>query len=309
MSLIHVARNNQVLGQFTDDEVKDGLNSGKLLLTDLAWRTGMAQWTPFSSWPEFSPGAAALAGAPAIPPPEIPKPLPAPAWERREELGNFVAIRDSVKAILMKPSETFAAMPVSGGLGRPFAFCFSLQLVSNAVLSFSYVLFFFIILQIVKMDPSVDLSKIPEEFLNVGPVAGGLILFVMMTLMAAIGIFFTPAITHVSLMITRGAVGPFEATFRVSAYTWGAFALVYCPFYLAGMIPIIGSLFSFLSMGLGVWMIVVNILGLLAVHKGADTWRIVLGYFLPMIVCCVLVMISWVAIIAIIAANGGFHSR
>ena len=41
MNRIHIARNRQSLGQFSPEEVAQGLASGELLLTDLAWREPM----------------------------------------------------------------------------------------------------------------------------------------------------------------------------------------------------------------------------------------------------------------------------
>ena len=40
MSLIHIARNNAVLGQYAEDAVRDGLANGTFLLSDLAWKEG-----------------------------------------------------------------------------------------------------------------------------------------------------------------------------------------------------------------------------------------------------------------------------
>lgn len=62
---IHVARHQQQLGVFAAEAVAAGLSSGRFHASDLAWREGMAAWTPLGDWPEFrgvgvppSPGAA-----------------------------------------------------------------------------------------------------------------------------------------------------------------------------------------------------------------------------------------------------------
>jgi hypothetical protein len=62
---IHVARQQQQLGVFAAEDIVAGLSSGRFHASDLAWREGMAAWTPLGDWPEFrgvgvpaSPGAA-----------------------------------------------------------------------------------------------------------------------------------------------------------------------------------------------------------------------------------------------------------
>ena len=62
---IHVARHQQQLGVFAAEDIVAGLSSGRFHASDLAWREGMAAWTPLGDWPEFrgvgvpaSPGAA-----------------------------------------------------------------------------------------------------------------------------------------------------------------------------------------------------------------------------------------------------------
>ena len=62
---IHVARHQQQLGVFAAEDIAAGLSSGRFHASDLAWREGMAAWTPLGDWPEFrgvgvpaSPGAA-----------------------------------------------------------------------------------------------------------------------------------------------------------------------------------------------------------------------------------------------------------
>ena len=66
---IHVARNSAQLGIFAPEEIIAGLLSGRFHASDLAWRDGMAAWTPLGDWSEFrtigvpaSPGAAAVPG-------------------------------------------------------------------------------------------------------------------------------------------------------------------------------------------------------------------------------------------------------
>lgn len=59
MGMIFVNRDRESLGQFTEQEVSNALNSGKLLPDDLAWREGMESWQPLSSFENLPPPGAA----------------------------------------------------------------------------------------------------------------------------------------------------------------------------------------------------------------------------------------------------------
>ena len=75
MATFHINRSGTNLGTFSEDEVRDGLRSGKFAGTDLGWREGMATWQPLAQISEFvqetGPGAASpppqFAGG-AVPP-------------------------------------------------------------------------------------------------------------------------------------------------------------------------------------------------------------------------------------------------
>jgi len=53
--MIFVNRDRRSLGQFTEQEVSNGLNSGELLPEDLAWQEGMAAWAPLSTFTHLPP--------------------------------------------------------------------------------------------------------------------------------------------------------------------------------------------------------------------------------------------------------------
>lgn len=69
MSLIHIVRDDRVIGQYTAREVAAGLASGEFLTSDTAWRVGRRGWAPLAEWPEFAGLARtepAVAPAPAV---------------------------------------------------------------------------------------------------------------------------------------------------------------------------------------------------------------------------------------------------
>ncbi len=63
MAMIHVNRGATSLGVFSEEEVREGLRTGRFAPTDIGWREGMANWQPLSQFPELA-GAA----GPGVPP-------------------------------------------------------------------------------------------------------------------------------------------------------------------------------------------------------------------------------------------------
>jgi len=100
---IHVARDSSSLGVFSIEEVVLGLQSGKFLMTDLAWREGMSTWVMLAQWSEF---AGVL---PAAPPDVVPQSnnlsLTVP-WEKSPSLGSYF---ETIKGALLSPYATFAS--------------------------------------------------------------------------------------------------------------------------------------------------------------------------------------------------------
>lgn len=73
MARIFLNRGGQRLGEFTPQEVADGLRSGRFLPGDLAWREPMEVWQPLSAFADLPPaGEPAGPGATMETPPELP---------------------------------------------------------------------------------------------------------------------------------------------------------------------------------------------------------------------------------------------
>ncbi len=96
---IHVARNSAQLGIFSSEEVIAGLQSGRFLASDLAWREGMAAWTPLGDWSEFR-GAGAPPPSPGAPAETTPVVSTIP-WEQGKSFGSFFA---TLKLALANPA-------------------------------------------------------------------------------------------------------------------------------------------------------------------------------------------------------------
>jgi hypothetical protein len=112
---IHVARPPNQLGVFSLEEVAAGLQSGRFLPTDQAWRDGMSAWTPLNQWAEFSSVTAAVPASPAeaaVAPSQVP-------WEQGKSAGSFFA---TVKVAVFSPRETFANARMEFGDWLIFAY-------------------------------------------------------------------------------------------------------------------------------------------------------------------------------------------
>jgi len=95
---IHVARNSAQLGIFAPEEIIAGLQSGRFLASDLAWRDGMPAWTPLGDWSEFR--GVGVPPSPGSMPAEhvVASTIP---WEQGKSLGSFFA---TIKMAITNPT-------------------------------------------------------------------------------------------------------------------------------------------------------------------------------------------------------------
>src|SRR4029450_10814258 len=124
MAMIHVNRGATSLGAFSEEEVREGLRTGRVVPTDIGGREGMANWQPLSQFPEL--GAAATAAPPAqigaSATSEAAAPRSGLPWEHRKERGFFNAFVETLVMVLPKPGEEFAVMKREGVLGEPLIY-------------------------------------------------------------------------------------------------------------------------------------------------------------------------------------------
>jgi hypothetical protein len=265
MAMIHVNRGATSLGAFSEEEVREGLRTGRFVLTDIGWREGMANWLPLSQFPELG------AAAPAAPPAQIgagatseaAAPRSGLPWEHRQERGLFNAFVETLVMVLTRPGEAFTVMKREGGLGEPLIYA-----LIGGCLGGIVSLLFSLGLQSVGF--FADRHDTFAAMTGMG--AGSAVFIVLVPLFIVIGLFVGSAIVHLCLMIVGGANQSFETTFRVIAFSQGSTGPLQ-------MIPICGGLIA------GVWALVCNCIGLARAHE-TDTGRAVLAVFLPLIVCC-----------------------
>jgi hypothetical protein len=262
---IHVNRGATSLGVFSEEEVREGLRTGRFLPTDIGWREGMANWQPLSQFPELG------ATAPAAPPAQISAGATAEGaaarsglpWEHRQERGFFNAFVETLAMVLTKPGEAFALMKREGGLGEPLIYA----LIGGSLGGIVSLLF-----SLGLQSAGFFAGRHDTFAAMAGMGAGSAAFIVLIPLFVIIGLFIGSAIVHLCLMIVGGANQSFETTFRVLAFSQGSTGPLQ-------MIPVCGGLIS------GVWALVCTCIGLARAHD-TDTGRAVLAVFLPLIVCC-----------------------
>jgi hypothetical protein len=265
MAMIHVNRGATSLGAFPEEEVREGLRTGRFASTDLGWREGMPSWRPLSQFSEFA------AAAPAAPPPQTgatstPETAAARSglpWEHRQERGFANAFIETLAMVLTKPDLAFRTMKTEGGLAEPLIYALIGGCVGGIVS---------LLLSLGLQSMGLFTGQRDAFTAMAGMGVGMIALIVLVPVFILIGLFIAAAIVHLCLMIVGGANKSFETTFRVLAFSHGSTGPLQ-------IIPVCGGLIA------GVWALVVNCIGLARAHE-TTTGRATLAVLLPVIVCC-----------------------
>lgn len=274
---IHLNRGGQSLGQFSPEEVRMGLAEGKFLGSDLAWKDGMDSWKPLAECvdlvaPQSTDGR-----------PELPVILDKAGglpWDDRQTVGFWTALFETIRLVLLEPSNAFSRMRPTGGFGSPLFYYVILGTVGGVV-GIVYQTVFNMYQPTATPDQQVFSAALTSS------VAVGVTIMILPLFLAA-GAYIGSGILHLSLMLLGGAKRPFEATFRVCCFAGGSTAVLQ-------LLPVCGGLAA------SVWNFVLIIVGLSKVHE-ISKGRAVVAVLLPTIVCCGLILIAG---LAIAAAAGG----
>jgi len=264
MAMIHVTRGATSLGAFSEEDVREGLRTGRFLSTDLGWREGMASWQPLSQFEEFreaAPPSPPLQSGVA-PSPQLVVPRSGLPWDERQAKGIVNAFIETLQMVLSRPVVAFTAMKREGGLGEPLFYAIIGGTIGGVfAITYNFVLRSF-----------APFGDRHGAFTHLFAGLGWIFLLVLTPLLVVIGMFVASAILHVCLMIVGGAKQSFETTFRVICFAEGSASPLL-------VIPFCGGLIS------GIWKIVLYCIGLARAHE-TDTGRAVIAVLLPLIVCC-----------------------
>src|SRR5439155_14268886 len=197
MAMIHVNRGATSLGAFPEEDVREGLRTGRFISSDIGWREGMASWQPLCQFPEF--GATASGEPPpqigATSVPETLAPRSGLPWDERQTKGLFNAFIETLQMVLSKPVVAFTAMKREGGLGEPLLYA-----VIGGTFGGVFAITYNFALR--SFGSFGDRHGAMEHFFGG---IGWIFLLILTPLFVAIGMFVVSAILHVCLMIVGGA--------------------------------------------------------------------------------------------------------
>jgi hypothetical protein len=194
-------------------------------------------------------------------------------WEQRGTIGFLPALTQNIKACLFDPSAFFSAMPKRENLGSALGYVLLLGWIGGlGGLLWDRVSqgFWRQALQ----NLGVPASEPPIDAAMMGVIYVGYA--VLLPLFIAIAVFIISGILHVSLWIVGGANEGFEATVRTYAYAAGSTSLFQ-------WIPFCGGLIGL------IWCLVLQVYGFSRVHE-ISGGKAALAVFLPVVLCCMLLV-------------------
>lgn len=205
-------------------------------------------------------------------------------WEARRSLVDFDAIVETVKKVLLEPTDTFGRMKTGGDMGSPLLFAMMLGTFSTLV-----GLFWQWAIQHMGFLGNEALMK--EMIMTTTLLV---VIVILSPLFVAISLFIYAGILHLCLLLVGGAAKGFEATFRTVAYAGGSTSLFQ-------LIPVCGSLVG------GVWNLVLVVIGLKEMHE-ISTGKALAAVLLPLIACCacgaLLMVFFGAALLAALSQHG-----
>jgi len=224
--------------------------------------------------PPLPPEAGRLGSGPPPPPPAGPfqgpgtagEPPPPPStrgglpWDRRKDLGFFPALFKTIGGVLFKPTETFQQMHRSGGLGNPLLYLMIMAVfmgliagIKGMMLGSIYQGYFQQLAEWIAEQTGEPFPVPIEQFAAPGPAM--VVIGILRNVVVALVFSFVGAgITHLALLIFKGANEDFEASYRTYCYASGATSACL-------IIPVVGPLISL------IWLIVALIIGLREAHE------------------------------------------
>jgi hypothetical protein len=280
MAMIHVNRNRETLGKFTDQEVADGLKSGRFLPADLAWKEPMPTWQPLSTFTDL-PEASEENTEPPVQVAELSSTIE-PAWERPDGLSVGGAF-ETVRQIFSNPTSTFKNLPASGPMRRAF-FYFLIFSVLGSSLAISYDFLASSINPDAFLDRLAQFPPVQAEVRKLMELVGTqkAISTIFISSMVAqpfflMGwIFVASLMSHFFLMLAGAAEKGYASTFRALAYAFGTG-------FLLQVMPLVGVPLSWVA------FLVFGCIAVKEVH-GTSLLRVGLAFLLMIVLSCGLLM-------------------
>ncbi len=209
-------------------------------------------------------------------------PLDGAPWDQQAG-GWLSAYIQTLKLSFAQPIYFFEGVSRVHGLGRPLIFALINAFVV-ALLVAAYQVGFQTFIAGADLAISLESLASPLAMLSapLAALVGMLIMILFVPLATCAGLFIGAGLYHVCLMVLGAARRPFVDTFRVACYSTGP--------QLLQILPLAGGLIA------SVWQLVLTIMGLKVVHR-TSYGKSTLAVFLPLILCCSLIIL-FIAVIA-----------
>lgn len=202
------------------------------------------------------------------------------AWEAEGTQWTFNGLMASLKGALFEPSAFFKKLDVTGGLAGPMLY---------AMIAGVLGLLLFNVWQIVLNDPyAAYFAARSGSHRDIGQGSGTILSALFLPFMIIIVLFLVSGMFHLLLMLTRGANRPFEATFRVAAYSSGSLLFLAVPYCGMFVVPL--------------WYLTLAVIGLREVHDttgGKATFAVLF----PLLLCCAVAMLFSILVLGTVAAS------
>jgi hypothetical protein len=210
------------------------------------------------------------------------------AWEDREARGFVGGLLATLRESLFRPTAFFRKMPVTGGIMAPLLYAM-ITTMSGLLASYLWQLLLRDALHGV-LPGDLQGAAGFDPFSGIGLAAFSLVL----PFLIIAALFLWSGVLHALLLLVRGAQNGFEATFRVTAYSYGANLFL--------LMPVCGSIIATL------WGMVMVIIGLREAH-GTTGGKATFAVLFPLVLCCAAAVLTALVVFGTIAASVGSLSQ
>jgi hypothetical protein len=201
-------------------------------------------------------------------------------WEEEGTQWTFKGLVATLRGSLFNPSDFFKKMEVTGGLAGPIVYAMIVGMIGITL---------FNVWQIVLRDPyTAYIASRGGSHSDIIQGAGTILSALVLPFLIIIALFLISGMFHLLLMVIRGANRPFEATFRVTAYSSGALICLTVPYCGMLIFPL--------------WYVTLAIIGLREAHSttgGKATFAVLF----PLFLCCAFVMLFSILVLGTVAAS------
>lgn len=202
-------------------------------------------------------------------------------WERKRSFKSF---KETVKLSLFKPQEFFHGLDQQGSGASYLGYAVLVAWPSTFIGQMAWLGLQALMMVTVSGGEG---EGVAAALMTFGFMAG--LYFVMTPIGILMQVFFGGLIMHLCLKLVGGAQHGLETSMRTIAYAQSA--------QIFNFVPLLGALVAW------GWTLVLQIVGLKEMHE-TDYGRAVAAVFLPMLICCVL-MVPFVVLMVLVSRAAG----